>query len=199
MFERFTDRARRVVVLAQEEARGLNHGYIGTEHLLLALMNEGEGIAARVLSEHGVVLTALREQVREIIGGGVTPPSPGDHIPFTPRSKKVLEMSLREAIRLGHDYIGTEHLLLGLIREGEGVGAQVLAAEGLDLNQVCEQVIALVGSDPEAVKASRRPWPSAQSRCPHPDEQLVITRLEAGIRTVRCDRCGQLIATFPDS
>jgi len=122
MFEKFTDKARRVVVLAQEEAKMLNHNYIGTEHLLLGLIHEGEGVAAKSLEALGISLDAVREQVQEIIGTGQTAPS--GHIPFTPRAKKVLELSLREALQLGHSYIGTEHLLLGLIREGEGVAAQ---------------------------------------------------------------------------
>ncbi|GMA87749.1 hypothetical protein GCM10025868_29990 [Angustibacter aerolatus] len=128
MFERFTDRARRVVVLAQEEARMLNHNYIGTEHILLGLIHEGEGVAAKALESLGISLDAVREQVQEIIGQGQQAPS--GHIPFTPRAKKVLELSLREALRLGHNYIGTEHILLGLIREGEGVAAQVLVKPG---------------------------------------------------------------------
>src|SRR5664280_2099721 len=125
MFERFTDRARRVVVLAQEEARMLNHNYIGTEHILLGLSHEG-----------------VRSQVEEIIGQGQSAPS--GHIPFTPRAKKVLELSLREALQLGHNYIGTEHILLGLIREGDGVAAQVLVKLGADLNRVRQQVIQLL-------------------------------------------------------
>jgi ATP-dependent Clp protease ATP-binding subunit ClpC len=124
VFERFTDRARRVVVLAQEEARLLNHNYIGTEHILLGLIHEGEGVAAKALESLGISLEAVRQQVEEIIGQGGA--SPSGHIPFTPRAKKVLELSLREALQLGHNYIGTEHILLGLIREGEGVAAQVL-------------------------------------------------------------------------
>ena len=125
MFERFTDRARRVVVLAQEEARMLNHNYIGTEHVLLGLIHEGEGVAAKALESMNISLEAVRSQVEEIIGQGQAAPT--GHIPFTPRAKKVLELSLREALQLGHNYIGTEHILLGLIREGEGVAAQVLA------------------------------------------------------------------------
>ena len=128
MFERFTDRARRVVVLAQEEARMLNHNYIGTEHILLGLIHEGEGVAAKALESLGISLEAVRQQVEEIIGQGQQAPS--GHIPFTPRAKKVLELSLREALQLGHNYIGTEHILLGLIREGEGVAAQVLVQAG---------------------------------------------------------------------
>jgi len=142
MFERFTDRARRVVVLAQEEARMLNHNYIGTEHILLGLIHEGEGVAAKAMESLGISLEAVRQQVEEIIGQGQQAPS--GHIPFTPRAKKVLELSLREALQLGHNYIGTEHILLGLIREGEGVAAQVLVKLGADLNRVRQQVIQLL-------------------------------------------------------
>ena len=142
MFERFTDRARRVVVLAQEEARMLNHNYIGTEHILLGLIHEGEGVAAKALESLGISLEGVRAQVEEIIGQGQQAPS--GHIPFTPRAKKVLELSLREALQLGHNYIGTEHILLGLIREGEGVAAQVLVKLGADLNRVRQQVIQLL-------------------------------------------------------
>jgi ATP-dependent Clp protease ATP-binding subunit ClpC len=142
MFERFTDRARRVVVLAQEEARMLNHNYIGTEHILLGLIHEGEGVAAKALESLGISLEGVRSQVEEIIGQGQSAPS--GHIPFTPRAKKVLELSLREALQLGHNYIGTEHILLGLIREGEGVAAQVLVKLGADLNRVRQQVIQLL-------------------------------------------------------
>src|SRR6187455_722097 len=142
MFERFTDRARRVVVLAQEEARMLNHNYIGTEHILLGLIHEGEGVAAKSLENLGISLDAVREQVQEIIGQGQQAPS--GHIPFTPRAKKVLELSLREALQLGHNYIGTEHILLGLIREGEGVAAQVLVKLGAELNRVRQQVLQLL-------------------------------------------------------
>ncbi len=144
MFERFTDRARRVVVLAQEEARFLNHNYIGTEHILLGLLNEGEGIAAKALESMGISLNSVREQVVEIIGQGQQAPT--GHIPFTPRAKKVLELSLREALQLGHNYIGTEHILLGLIREGEGVAAQVLQKLGAELQKVRQSVIQLLSS-----------------------------------------------------
>src|SRR5438128_11336437 len=142
MFERFTDRARRVVVLAQEEARMLNHNYIGTEHILLGLIHEGEGVAAKALESLGISLEAVREKVEETIGpaGSSTTGSP----PFTPRAKKVLELSLREALQLGHNYIGTEHTLLGLVREGEGVAAQVLVTLGADLSRVRQQVIQLL-------------------------------------------------------
>ena len=142
MFEKFTDKARRVVVLAQEEAKLLNHNYIGTEHILLGLIHEGEGVAAKALESLGIDLNSVREQVQEIIGQGQQAPT--GHIPFTPRAKKVLELSLREALQLGHSYIGTEHLLLGLIREGEGVAAQVLTKLGADTNRVRQQVIQLL-------------------------------------------------------
>jgi ATP-dependent Clp protease ATP-binding subunit ClpA len=142
VFERFTDRARRVVVLAQEEARMLNHGYIGTEHILLGLIQENDGVAAKALESLGVSLEAVRSQVEEIIGQGQAAPT--GHIPFTPRAKKVLELSLREALQLGHNYIGTEHILLGLIREGEGVAAQVLQKLGADLNRVRQAVLQLL-------------------------------------------------------
>jgi ATP-dependent Clp protease ATP-binding subunit ClpC len=143
MFERFTDRARRVVVLAQDEARGLNHNWIGTEHLLLAVIREGHGVGAKALESMQISLDAARQQVESIIGRGQNPVGDG-HIPFTPRAKKVLELSLREALQLGHDYIGTEHILLGLIREGDGVAAQVLVSLGCDLNRARQQVIQLL-------------------------------------------------------
>jgi Clp amino terminal domain, pathogenicity island component len=148
MFERFTDRARRVVVLAQGEARDLGHNYIGTEHLLLGLIREGEGVAPRALEAMGIGLDAVRREVGEIIGQGEGA-GQGEapqalHIPFTPRAKKALELSLREALQLGHNYIGTEHILLGLIREGEGVAAQVLVKLGADLNRARQQVIQLL-------------------------------------------------------
>src|SRR6266849_5513426 len=162
MFERFTDRARRVVVLAQEEARMLNHNYIGTEHILLGLIHEGEGVAAKALESLGISLEGVRSQVEEIIGQGQQAPS--GHIPFTPRAKKVLELSLREALQLGHNYIGTEHILLGLIREGEGVAAQVLVKLGADLNRVRQQVIQLLhgyqGKEPAAAGAPSEAAPS---------------------------------------
>jgi ATP-dependent Clp protease ATP-binding subunit ClpC len=150
MFERFTDRARRVVVLAQEEARMLNHNYIGTEHILLGLIHEGEGVAAKALKSLGISLEAVRQQVEEIIGRGQQAPS--GHIPFTPRAKKVLELSLREALQLGHTYIGTEHILLGLIREGDGVAAQVLVRLGADLDRTRQQVIQLLHGHHQAMR-----------------------------------------------
>jgi ATP-dependent Clp protease ATP-binding subunit ClpA len=144
MLERFTDRARRVVRLAEEEARRLDHNYIGTEHILLGLIREGEGVAAKALESLGISLDAVRQQVEEIIGRGQQ--APFDFIPFTPRAKKVLELSLRESQQLGHNYIGTEHILLGLIREGDGVAAQVLVKLGADLNRVRQQVIQLIAA-----------------------------------------------------
>ena len=161
MFERFTDRARRVVVLAQEEARLLTHNYIGTEHILLGLIHEGEGVAAKALESLGISLEAVRAQVEEIIGQGQSPPT--GHIPFTPRAKKVLELSLREALELKHNYIGTEHILLGLIREGQGVAAQVLVKLGADLSRVRQQVIQVLagyagGTTPEqAARVAQSP------------------------------------------
>ena len=190
MFERFTDRARRVVVLAQEEARMLNHNYIGTEHILLGLIHEGEGVAAKALESLGISLDAVRQQVEEIIGQGQQAPS--GHIPFTPRAKKVLELSLREALQLGHNYIGTEHILLGLIREGDGVAAQVLVKLGADLNRVRQQVIQLLhgyqGKEPAASgTAGAESAPSTASnalrRLPSPG---VSSASRPSVQTVNC-------------
>src|SRR6266536_3476971 len=165
MFERFTDRARRVAVLAQEEARMLHHDHIGTEHILLGLIHEGEGVAAKALESLGISLEAVRSQVEEIIGQGQQAAS--GHIPFTPRAKKVLELSLREALQLGHNYIGTEHILLGLIREGEGVAAQVLVKLGADPGRIRQQVIQLLqgsrGKEPAAAGAPPETAPSASA------------------------------------
>ena len=153
MFGRFTSRARQVIVLTQAEARRLNHTYIGTEHLLLGLIAEGEGVAAKALVELGVSLETTRSQVEDAIGRGTE--SPGGHIPFTPRAKKVLELSLREALTLGHNYIGTEHLLLGLIREGEGVAAQILTRPGgVELDDVRAKVIELLSGGPGSLRAT---------------------------------------------
>ncbi len=149
MFERFTDRARRVVVLAQEEAIGLNHNYIGTEHILLGLLRQEDGVAARALVSLGVSLDEARLKVEGIIGRGQDTPS--GHVPFTPRSKKVLELSLREALTLGHNYIGTEHILLGLLQEGEGVAAQILVQSGVQLSDVRHAVVRLIEGLPEGV------------------------------------------------
>ena len=170
MFERFTDRARRVVVLAQEEARMLNHNYIGTEHILLGLIHEGEGLAAKALESLGIGLDAVRQHVEEIIGRGQQALS--GHVPFTPRAKKVLELSLREALQLGHNYIGTEHILLGLIREGDGVAAQVMVRLGADLNRVRQQVLRLMAQSKEPRLAPR----PAEEGVPPPE---LLARLEA--------------------
>ena len=157
MFQRFTDRARQVVVLAQVEARRLDHNWIGTEHILLGLIDEGGGVAAKALESLGISLDAARQQVEEIIGRGQQAPS--GHIPFTPRAKKVLELSLRESQQLGHDYIGTEHVLLGLLREGDGVAAQVLVRLGADLDRVRQQVIRLLHGYP-----AEEPGPGVEVR-----------------------------------
>ncbi len=153
MFERFTDQARRVVTLAQEEARMLDHDYVGTEHVLLGLIRVDDGMAARALASLGISPTAVRQQVEEITGQGKKR-APAGHIPFTPRAKKVLELSLREALHLGDNYIGTEHILLGLIREGEGIAARVLVKLGADLSRVRQEVIRLVA---EARREQEKP------------------------------------------
>jgi ATP-dependent Clp protease ATP-binding subunit ClpA len=160
---RFTERARRVVVLAQEEARTLSHNYIGTEHILLGLIREGEGVAARALEEMGVSLGTARQQVEEIIGRGQQPPS--GHVPFTPRAKRILELALVEALQLGHNYIGTEHILLGLIRERDGVAAQVLVRLGADLNRTRQQVIALLHSQSDLLAPRGHRWSLLTSAC----------------------------------
>jgi hypothetical protein len=188
MFERFTDRARRVVPLAQEEAKRLDHNYIGTEHLLLGLIREGEGVAAKALESLGISLDAVRQQVKEIIGRGQQAPS--GHMPFTPRAKKVLELSLREALQLGHDYIGTEHLLLGLIREGDGVAAQVLIRLGADLNRVRQQIIALLYQSKESRLARR----SAEEGAPLPEVQARLDAVEDWLAAVE-----ERVGTGPDT
>jgi ATP-dependent Clp protease ATP-binding subunit ClpA len=199
MFERFTDQARRVVVLAQEEARLLNHNYIGTEHLLLGLAHEGQGVAAKALESLGISLEAVRAQVEEIIGQGQS--APVGHIPFTPRAKKVFELSLREALQLGHNYIGTEHVLLGLVREGEGVAAQVLVKLGAGLPRVRQQVIQLLsGYAGGEAAAGLAGAPTRLVRMTVPDElreaeeQLVQVRREkkAAIDTEDFERAAAL-------
>jgi ATP-dependent Clp protease ATP-binding subunit ClpC len=163
IFERFTDQARRTLVLAQEEARLLDHSFIGTEHILLGLIHEGEGIAARALRSLGISLEAVREKVEETIGPVGSAPTAAP--PFTPRAKKVLELSLREALQLGHNYIGTEHVLLGIVREGEGVAAQVLVSLGVDLSRVRQQVIQLFsGYQGREVRGEPRLSPLSTSR-----------------------------------
>ena len=203
MFERFTDRARRVVVLAQEEARMLSHNYIGTEHILLGLIHEGDGIAAKALESLGVSLEAVRAQVEEIIGQGQQAPS--GHIPFTPRAKKVLELSLREALQLGHNYIGTEHILLGLIREGEGVAAQVLHKLGADLNRVRQQVIQLLsgyqGKEQQTAGTAPETAPSQLARArpvrPQPDPGRQGGQARPGHRPGAGDRAGHADPVAP--
>jgi hypothetical protein len=190
MFERFTDRARRAVALAQEEARMLSHSYIGTEHILLGLIHEGDGVAAKALESLGISLDAVRQQVEEIIGQGQQAPS--GHIPLTPRAKKVLELSLRESQQLGHNYIGTEHLLLGLLREGDGVAAQVLVKMGADLNRVRQQVIQLLHG-----YQAKGP---ALARSPAGEHTLlsgVQTRLE--VAEARLAALEQRVGTGPDT
>jgi hypothetical protein len=162
MFQRFTDRARRVVVLAQEEARMLDHNYIGTEHILLGLVREGEGVAAKALDGLGVELDAVRQHVEDMIGRGAGAPSA--HIPFTPRSKKILELSLSESRRLGHSYIGTEHILLALVREGEGVAAQVLVRLGADLDRVRHEVVHVLHGQAAGLPRDVAPGPEPSPR-----------------------------------
>ena len=176
MFERFTDRARRVVALAQEEAKRLDHNYIGTEHILLGLIREGDGVAAKALESLGISLEVIRAQVEDRIGQGEQAPS--GHIPFTPRAKKVLDLSLRESEQLGHNYIGTEHILLGLIREGDGVAAQVLVMLGADLNRVRRQVIQLIHGPPPGEDA---PVTEMQARLVVVEGRLAALEQRVGI------------------
>jgi ATP-dependent Clp protease ATP-binding subunit ClpA len=189
MFERFTDRARRVVVLAQEESRKLQHDYIGTEHLLLGLLAVGSGPGCEALVSEGIQLEPARAKVEEIVGQGDSTPS--GHIPFTPRAKKVLELALREALSLGHNYIGTEHVLLGLIREGEGLACQVIVALGADLRAVEGRVRALVGAmglAPPEVRTSRgrRLWSSiTRSGRPAPGGPFFQTEQGEGLPVLR--------------
>ena len=214
MFERFTDRARRVVVLAQEEARLLNHNYIGTEHILLGLLREGEGIGAQVLIDMEVQLERVRESVQKRIGSGGS--SPLGHIPFTPRAKKVLELSLREALQLGHNYIGSEHILLGLVREGEGVAALTLAEFGVQLETVRQAVIQRMGAGEGAAapgEVPAEPRGGAPPNCPgcwRSLEGQAITKVitvratgdpeaeERPVRVVYCGACGRTLGVLPD-
>ena len=219
MFERFTDRARRVIILAQSEARLLNHNYIGTEHILLGLVQEGEGIAAKALESLDVPLQTVRDQVTELIGRGQEPPT--GHIPFTPRAKKVLELALREALNLGHNYIGTEHLLLGLVREGEGVAAQILKKLGTELAGVRHAVIEIMsgytGRPPDEVQEGlqtagvKDPDPDSWPLCPRCRGSLEETASyrvlelrppegEGETRAVPfafCGRCGTWLGAIP--
>jgi len=175
MFERYTDRARRVVVLAQEEARDLGHNYVGTEHILLGLIHEGNGIAAQALTALGVSLDESRAQVEAIIGPGDLARVQDGPIPFTPRTKKVLELAAREARDLDHDYIGTEHILLGLMREGDGVGAQILNSAGIEFSAVRHQIRELLrGHQESLVPPGERPAAS-----PRPGRRLLVDRRRA--------------------
>src|ERR1700722_4109761 len=193
MFERFPDRARRVIVLAQDEARGLNHNWIGTEHLLIALIRENSGVGARALESLDISLDAARQQVESIIGRGQQPVGDG-HIPFTPRAKKVLELSLLEALQLSHDYIGTEHILLGLIREGDGVAAQVLVKLGADLNRVRQRVIDLISGQQPDRKLPQESVPVAdtQARLGAIEDRLAAVEQQVGIAADTSDLDAQI-------
>jgi len=186
MFQRFTDRARRVVVLAQHEARTLGHDYIGTEHILLGLIDEGQGIATTALTSMGISLEDMRQAVQDTIGRGAQPPESG-HIPFTPQAKKVLELSLRESMQLGHEYIGTEHILLALIREGGGA-AQLLAGAGVDLDRARQQVIELLYGHREAGSAAAPPPASADELTGRLTS--IVKRLDAIERRLRQSDAG---------
>jgi ATP-dependent Clp protease ATP-binding subunit ClpA len=201
VFERFTDRARRVVVLAQEEAVGLGHNHIGTEHLLLGLIRETDGVAARTLESMDISLETVRSQVEDLIGRGDAKPT--GHIPFTPRAKKVLELSLREALQLGHNYIGTEHILLGLIREGEGVAARVLQQLGADLERMRGRVIELLsgytGSDePGSGTGPRRSEAFLKARFARLAERVTdVERAVTGLRRELDDLLQNPVAEAP--
>jgi ATP-dependent Clp protease ATP-binding subunit ClpA len=219
VFERFTDKARRVVVLAQEEARMLNHNYIGTEHLLLGLLREEDGVAARSIQAFNLSLEQVRGEILAIIGTGDSAPS--GHIPFTPRAKKVLELSLREAIQLGHNYIGTEHILMGLIREGEGVASQVLRKLGAEPNRVRQTVIQLLSgyagpvpaqpSEPAGLEFEEHRGSEGLDeqpccvRCSAPLAETLavrdlVTESDGGTVSVRvayCRRCGAGLGVVP--
>jgi ATP-dependent Clp protease ATP-binding subunit ClpC len=191
MFERFTERARHTVVLAQEEARDLNHTYIGTEHLLLGLLRESDGIAAQSLRRLGVGLKDVRDDVLALIGRGDQTPS--GHVPFTPRAKKVLELSLREALQLGHNYIGTEHILLGLVREGEGVAAHVLVQRGAPLDRVRAAV------NDELGRTGPGPRASDPKRTPAAENALATARELAGSGRIGSHHLLEALARSEDS
>jgi ATP-dependent Clp protease ATP-binding subunit ClpC len=209
MFETFTDRARRAVVLAQEEARLLKHNYIGTEHVLLGLIHDPDEVFAQVLASHGLDIAAIRSAVVDIVGEGTG--SQTDHIPFTPRAKRVLELSLRESLQLGHNYIGSEHILLGLIREGEGVGAQVLTQHGVNLDELRVTVIREAGSSQEAGETiSTYRWPEgvgrARGMCRHLPGKLSVEVHEisggdpkspVAVRLIICTACGTTVGGLP--
>jgi ATP-dependent Clp protease ATP-binding subunit ClpC len=164
MFERFTDRARSVMTLAQEEARLLAHDHIGTEHLLLGLVRQGDGVGGQALLSLGVTLDAARSEVATMVGA--TPDAPNESPPFTPRAKKVLEYSLREALQLGHQYIGTEHILLGFTREGEGVGVQVLSHLGVEIGAVRQRVLGLMSGNVRGQRGHAIERGEPEPRCP---------------------------------
>lgn len=206
MFERMTDRARQVVVRAQEEARSLNHAYIGTEHILLGLLRESETIGCQALIQHGMALDMTREKIREIIGEGAE--SPIGHIPFTPRAKKILELSLRESRQLNHNYIGPEHFLLGMVREGQGVAAQVLAQNGITLGPLRETILELLKTNPEQRVAPSRTWSRQASSpiCLHPPDHLRYGAIEIPSETdlpaipavlVTCTNCHATVGVLP--
>ncbi len=206
MFERFTDRAKRVVVLAQVEARRLNHDYIGTEHLVLGLVAEEEGVAARALSELGISVENLRHEVEAAVGSGAAPPT--GHIPFTPRAKKVLELSLREAETLGHNSVGTEHMLLGLVAVGEGVAVEALSRLDATPPRVREEVLRLLPG--RAGRAQAQSAEAAEPRCPNCREKLTdyaayrvlhVPQDEGtdvvSVRFVFCRHCGSALGNLP--
>ncbi|HKA02952.1 MAG TPA: Clp protease N-terminal domain-containing protein, partial [Acidimicrobiales bacterium] len=192
MFERFTSRARHTVVLAQEEARRLQHNYIGTEHVLLGLLGEPDSVAGRALTRLGIGLEATRTAVEQIVGPS-SGQSPEGHIPFTPRAKKVLELSLREALQLGHNYIGTEHILLGLVREGEGVAAQVLVQRGASLDRVRETVMQELGRVTATAQGDR------SRRTPAADEVLDAAQAISGMAPMGSHHLLEALSRSPDS
>jgi hypothetical protein len=194
MFERFTDRARRVVVHAQEEAVLLDHDYIGTEHLLLGLAHEGQGVAPRALESLGISLESVRREVEATVGRGKRKPT--GHIPFTPRAKKVLELSLREALALSHNYIGTEHILLGLIREGEGVAAQVLAKLGADLDRVRQQVVELLAGHAGGTEAPE-PAERAQGGYVPVSQEALVAMVAGGPGVYQEQEAPELVRVVP--
>ncbi len=196
MFERFTDRARRVLVLAEEEARLLGHGFIGTEHLLLGLIQEGEGLGAKALGSLGITREAVRAKVEEHIGpaGSAATGKP----PFTPRAKKVLELALREALQLGHNYIGTEHLLLGIVREGKGVAAEVLENLGAELPRVRETVVGLVAGGDRGPTGVIRRRPEIPPRCPRCGDALeeTLRAREISVSVDETDRTATFLLAY---
>jgi hypothetical protein len=198
MFERFTDRARRVVVLAQEEAMRFDHNYIGTEHLLLGLLREEQGVAAVALAAVGVELEAVRVRLEEAVGRGTDPQS--GHIPFTPRAKKVLELSLREALQLGHNYIGTEHILLGLIREGKGLAAELIVGFGVPPSRLRAQVIGLLRDMPAPMRAAEQVARGVAAVIPGRGERGLVSNFRAQLKSIesRLNAVEQRVGFGPD-